>query len=134
MLLLVIITAVLSHFIMQKDYHVIADFSVPLKQGQYIHNNALPGEAVFISKDTASDFFAEYYLAFLSDRNLRYADSENDAIKIAQQLGKTKVVFFDLNTDTSLIRANHLRIFKLSKQQKLTLTQFVWILNLFLHF
>lgn len=115
MLLFVIITAVLSHFILMKNYPLISDFSIPVKQGKFIHKNALPDEVVFISRDTTSDFFADYFLSYLSDRNLRYANGKDDAIIIAQQLGKTKGVYFELNTDTSLIKANHFRVFMLGR-------------------
>ncbi|MFH0866817.1 MAG: hypothetical protein V1904_11525 [Bacteroidota bacterium] len=99
-----------SHHILLKNFIQKYDMSVPAVQGIYIQNNALPAEAVFIGKNTASEFSADYYLTFLSNRNLRYADGKDDAVVIAQQFGKTKGVYFELNADTSQCKAFHFKV------------------------
>jgi hypothetical protein len=104
---LVLEMAVISHYILINDFSLVSDYSVPVKQGRYIHNNAKPEEAVFISQDTTNDFYAVFFLSFLSDRNMRYAESTDDAMKSAARLNKAKGVFFELNPDTSYIKADH---------------------------
>lgn len=106
-LLLVFGNAILSHFILLSNYPLVADYSVPKKQAVLINKKAMPEEAVFISRDTTSEFFADYYLSYLSDRNLMYADNTIDAVYIAKKHNKTKGVYFKLNRDTALCEISH---------------------------
>lgn len=109
-LVLVLGIAILSHFILPNNYPLVSDYSIPKKQAELIHKKAFPEEAVFISRDTTSDFFADYYLSYLSNRNLMYADNTDDAAGIARKHNKSKGVYFKLNTDTALCEITHFNV------------------------
>ncbi|HNW97017.1 MAG TPA: hypothetical protein PKK00_01235 [Bacteroidales bacterium] len=112
---LVIFTAIISHYILLNNYSDIADYTVMNQQSKYIKENAMPDEAVFISRDSTSNrdtkiFFSDYILTFLCDRNLKYANGEDDAVSIAKKLGKEKGIYFKLNNDIAKCTTYHFTI------------------------
>jgi hypothetical protein len=109
-LMLIIITASASVTFLRMNISKDHNSIVAEKQGEYIKKYALPDEAVFISKDTSSDFFADLFLTYLSHRNLRYAQGIDDAVYISGNLKKTKGVYFEIHQDTALCKNTHFNI------------------------
>lgn len=107
MLLLVILTVLISLLILPIKFPIVSDNAVAEIQGTYIHEHSLPHEAVFISRDTTNDFFADFYLTFISKRNLRYAEGLEDAKMIVKGLYKTNGVYHELHEDTSKCKTFH---------------------------
>lgn len=82
-----------------------------INQSKYINENAFSDEAIFISRDSTSGkdsgiFLSDYLLTYFCDRNLMFANGENDAVIIAGKLGKPKGIYFELNADTSLCKSS----------------------------
>lgn len=108
--ILVVGIALASCFVLQNKYPLVYDYAVPMKQAALIQKEAMNDEAVFISRDTTCDYFADFFLSYLSERNLMYAADSSDARNISQKLNKIKGVFFKLDTDTSQCEITHFKI------------------------